>query len=432
MKTVSNFSRVGLSGLLAGLVAISILIIPACDNESTEAPDYDPNGILVHYSECKQFKSLAATETPPTRDCVEYRYLEPGLLILTHVNAGFNCCPGQIFADITIRNDTITIVERERESACRCLCLYDLEYRFPEMPAGTYTIKIAEPYIDAEDVPINFTVDLVRYAAGSFCATRDHYPWETGGGSEEPFSYFISYRGCVAGQYIPALETVPPDLDCVEYRGTGTGTLLLNHFNAAFNCCAGLIGAAITISNDTITVAEQEESSPCDCQCLFELQCRIMQLDSRRYTVKITEPYVRPGDEQLVFGVDPADAPLNFRAAYRDRYPWHYAGSFEQDTTAIEKMRRSIRQYAAWYNHCSSEGECRYIAFGAKPCGGPREYIIYSTAYMDVDYFRRSVCRFNEIEYAFNRRYGIASPCDVPPLPNPGCIEGACADLNGD
>ena len=29
---------------------------------------------------------------------------------------------------------------------------------------------------------------------------------------------------------------------------------------------------------------------------------------------------------------------------------------------------------------CGDDFECRYIAFGSKPCGGPWEYLIYTTS----------------------------------------------------
>jgi hypothetical protein len=351
------------------------------------------------------------------------------------VNAAFNCCPGEISADTQIRGDTITIVERESARGCHCTCLYDLEYRIPEMPRRTYTIKIKEPYIDEGDEPIEFTIDL-KYSAGSFSAGRDHYPWQASGGSTSPLAYVVSYRGCVSGAYPPSFDSVPGDLDCVEYQGIGGRTLVLDRLNAAFSLCAGRVRADITLSNDTIAIVEQETPGPCDYQCLYDLRYQIRNLEPRRYTVKIVEPHVRPGDEQIVFGVDLVNAPLNFCGAYRNHDPWYYPGIFKVDSVAIDKMRQSILRYVAWNIHCGDEGQCRFAGLGVNPCGGAREYIIYSTAAtwdgeMDLEGFRRTVCRYNEHDFAFNHRYHLSSPCVTPRVPSPGCLDGACTDFNG-
>ena len=170
MKPTKQMMRSWVCALLASLVGVSIFSIHGCGKNETTGPRLNPSGILVKVSSCKQFDGLAAGAAAPDRDCVEYSYTQSGVLILTHVNAAFNCCPGEISADAQIRGDTITIVEHESARACHCTCLYDLEYRIPEMPRQTYTIKIKEPYIDEGDDPIEFTIDLKTFFAGSFSA----------------------------------------------------------------------------------------------------------------------------------------------------------------------------------------------------------------------------------------------------------------------
>ena len=48
-------------------------------------------------------------------DCIEYQYDGIDTLILNHINAGFNCCPGKIIFNINITGNTITITEKETE-----------------------------------------------------------------------------------------------------------------------------------------------------------------------------------------------------------------------------------------------------------------------------------------------------------------------------
>jgi len=422
--------------LLASLVAISIFAIHGCGKDETTGPRLNPGGILVKVSGCKQIDTFAAGATPPDRDCVDYGYTLSGLLILAHVNAAFNCCPGEISADATIRGDTITISEHESTRGCHCTCLYDLEYRIPKMPRRTYTIKIKEPYIDDGDEPIEFTIDLKEFFAGSFSAGRDHYPWDESGGSTNPLTYLVSYLGCFQGGYPPSFDSPPSDLDCVEYRGIGGRTLVLDRFNAAFNLCASRIWADITLSNDTIAIVERETSEPCDHLCRFDLRCQIRNLESRRYTVTIAEPHARPPEEQILFSVDLANAPLNFSGAFRDVSPWYYPGNINEDSVAIGNMRHSILYYASWFDDCGGGGQCRFTGLGVDPCGGPREYLVYSTVgqgslEMDLEGFQRTVCRYNEHDFAFNHRYHLTSPCVTPPVPDPRCFDGLCTDLNG-
>jgi len=147
------------------------------------APGPCPTGILLDYSGCKQFQKGTATDgTPPDQDCIEYQYDGTGVLLLNHLNAGFNCCPDEILADITIENNIITIGEDEslESGGCDCLCLFDVHYQISNLPSGEYTIRVYGMYLQEGDEILEFTVDLASSPSGSFCVYRDHYPWGMG------------------------------------------------------------------------------------------------------------------------------------------------------------------------------------------------------------------------------------------------------------
>lgn len=78
---------------------------------------------------------------------------------------------------------------------------------------------------------------------------------------------------------------------------------------------------------------------------------------------------------------------------------------------------------------CSDTTDCRYIGLGAKPCGGPSRYLIYSIATVDSLNLARRVAEFNEFNAMLNRLYGLRSDCSVPNKPNMGCRDGRCVDL---
>ena len=139
-----------------------------------------PTGILLSYSGCKEFQKGAPTDSvSPDQDCIEYQYDGLGLLLLKHVNAGFNCCPDEILADITIEDNIITIEENEslESGGCYCLCLFDVDYQISNLPPGEYTIRVYGMYLQEGDEILQFTVDLASSPSGIFCVYRDHYPW---------------------------------------------------------------------------------------------------------------------------------------------------------------------------------------------------------------------------------------------------------------
>ena len=140
-------------------------------------PCSPPIGILLNYEGCKEFPKGASMDgTPPDQDCIEYQYDGSNVLLLKHINAGFNCCP-EITTDITIEDNVITIEEIELSGDCDCLCLFDLDYEIRNLQPGEYTIRVIEPYVPEGEEILEFTVDLVSSPSGSYCVYRDFYPW---------------------------------------------------------------------------------------------------------------------------------------------------------------------------------------------------------------------------------------------------------------
>jgi hypothetical protein len=75
---------------------------------------------------------------------------------------------------------------------------------------------------------------------------------------------------------------------------------------------------------------------------------------------------------------------------------------------------------------CASGCVCQTIAFGAKACGGPQRYLIYSTAATDTARLAREVARYNEAERKRNRDEGRMSDCMMVLRPQVRCISGQC------
>lgn len=284
----------------------------------------NPVGGLLGYSGCKMFEGgMAADSTPPDQDCIEYQYDGESILMLKHVNAAFNCCPTEILGNVTIVGDLITITEDEimEGFGCPCLCLYDVSYGIMNLAPGEYTIRVNGLYLNPDD-EIEFTVNLDDSPSGSYCVTRDYYPWGDYWNSSGNISYAV---GCKDFEFDKATSLTPPNQDCVEYSFDGESVLQLTHINAGFNCCPRIF-ADITVEGNLITVTEGETFDPdvggCYCLCLFDVGYEIPNLSPGVYTIKVIGLYLELGDVYLEFTADLTTSPTGMYCLTRDHYPW--------------------------------------------------------------------------------------------------------------
>jgi hypothetical protein len=98
-------------------------------------------------------------------------------LSLNHINACFNCCPGEIHAEFGISGASIRIQEAETEGMCDCLCLFDLQHSVRNLHPGEYAVTVAEPYVGAEEKQLVASLTLNDGTSGTICVERDEYPW---------------------------------------------------------------------------------------------------------------------------------------------------------------------------------------------------------------------------------------------------------------
>ena len=160
------------------LIGLTLLI--SCNEENgTEVQTPVMTGKLINNSACKSElkSSFDVAETADSLSCVQYSFDEANnQLTLTHINAGFNCCPDSIYVHTSLNGDTIIIEEYEIDGLCDCNCLYDLEIELDGVETKKYQIKFIEPYADSQQ-EILFEADLADYSEGEFCVTRKAYPW---------------------------------------------------------------------------------------------------------------------------------------------------------------------------------------------------------------------------------------------------------------
>jgi hypothetical protein len=163
---------------LSGVVTVALLFL---SSNCIFSPGVPPQGRLISRTDCKSSlltnSQAAETSRAASQECAEYIYDGKSGLRLKHVNAGFNCCPGTVSADIQVSGGEIRIKEKESSSLCDCSCLYDLDYEFVGVAPGIYKVSVVGPYQWEGDPPLEFLVDLSGAASGSYCVERTRYPW---------------------------------------------------------------------------------------------------------------------------------------------------------------------------------------------------------------------------------------------------------------
>jgi hypothetical protein len=151
---------------LLGLAVVFFLSV--CKKSGDIYPE-SAQGILASHTGCKNTAAAQLASANQAihsgQECIEYQYNGGNTLLVNHINAVFNCCPGSITADTQFSEGIIAIVEKESEHGCKCTCPYDLDYHFYNIPPAVYTIRIT---CEGGNI-LEFTVDLDSNLSGSKC-----------------------------------------------------------------------------------------------------------------------------------------------------------------------------------------------------------------------------------------------------------------------
>lgn len=104
----------------------------------------------------------------------------------------------------------------------------------------------------------------------------------------------------------------------------------------------------------------------------------------------------------------------------------------ENDVISQEMLDNKKQEIVNYINSfsCSEDSNCNYIAFGAKPCGGPREYLAFSSN-VDVSELQIMVDQYYAMDNDYNIQTNAVSDCAVvgPPT-NVDCINGVCTIID--
>jgi hypothetical protein len=91
----------------------------------------------------------------------------------------------------------------------------------------------------------------------------------------------------------------------------------------------------------------------------------------------------------------------------------------------LENKKQEIQNYINSFN-CSESVGCGFIAFGSKPCGGPRTYLLFSNS-VNLTKLQEMVKAYNEMDELHNIQTNAVSDCmyQMPPT-EVKCVNGVC------
>lgn len=105
----------------------------------------------ITYGDCKP-----ATKKSRDSEYIEYKTVDVDYLQINHVNAWFNCEPGNIFVSAELINNTIAVDEYEETALANCICPYDFSYQIGPLNYGKYVFRILRGGCIYAEFTINF------------------------------------------------------------------------------------------------------------------------------------------------------------------------------------------------------------------------------------------------------------------------------------
>ncbi|RUO78367.1 hypothetical protein [Pseudidiomarina taiwanensis] len=94
----------------------------------------------------------------------------------------------------------------------------------------------------------------------------------------------------------------------------------------------------------------------------------------------------------------------------------------------LSQLDKEIRSMAGTAVAQSAQ-QCRVVAVGSRPCGGPEYYLAYSVSSVDETQLLALVTEYSEMRQGFDAQQGIVGTCEVIPEPKLVFIDGYCRAL---
>jgi hypothetical protein len=99
--------------------------------------------------------------------------------------------------------------------------------------------------------------------------------------------------------------------------------------------------------------------------------------------------------------------------------------SADADSTRVARLEREARALAK-ATGCGSAEQCRAAPVGERPCGGPRDYVVYCARSTDTSALNRKLAELRQAEMDLNRKTGAMSTCEFRMPPETTLVGGSC------
>ena len=100
--------------------------------------------------------------------------------------------------------------------------------------------------------------------------------------------------------------------------------------------------------------------------------------------------------------------------------------SLDDIKTAKNKLNNLIAD-----KQCSTSSQCKVSAVGSRACGGPSDYIVYSTQSAPQEQVSALSDTITQLESTYNAQKGMMSICQHLTAPSTQCVENKCIKLEG-
>lgn len=99
--------------------------------------------------------------------------------------------------------------------------------------------------------------------------------------------------------------------------------------------------------------------------------------------------------------------------------------SSDEKVSNTEDLYAQIQQ-AASNQGCNSSADCGLLAIGAKACGGPESYMVYSKSNSDEAKLQEMAQSYKKARQQYNEDNQIMSTCEITPKPQVSCVRNQC------
>ena len=101
------------------------------------------------------------------------------------------------------------------------------------------------------------------------------------------------------------------------------------------------------------------------------------------------------------------------------------AASASSDEEALNAVHREIVSLIG-EPRCANLVHCRVLGLGARPCGGPSEYLAFSSLTANREVLEAKAYEYDFLQEEVNRSKGAVGSCEVLPAPRATCVNGRC------